>query len=128
MLVGSGVSSGEITRMMRIFRHGGVKCQDEGDDQAANENICSVLKQGIKSCTLFRLQQSAASATIAALTGSGIPLSTAWDIVHNNPILLTLNVGEIESLCRELVASGVDIGDFASILSQHLPQNNATRC
>ncbi|GIX60675.1 zinc finger BED domain-containing protein ricesleeper 2, putative [Babesia caballi] len=119
-LLNAGIPPPELTQMLRMLRPSAAPPQSE-DDEELNERICAILRRGAKDCRLSRLQQAATEVreTVAVLTEAGVPEPMAWDILHNNPVLLALSRTDIDALCRELAESGVDQGDYASILAQH---------
>ncbi|CDR96917.1 hypothetical protein BBBOND_0308210 [Babesia bigemina] len=119
----AGISSAEIVQMLRTLRCNTSTSPEAEVDPSLNERVCSILRRGARDCQLRKLHQSVANLaeTLSVFTDAGVPEPMARDIVHNNPTLLALSKADVEALCSELLASGVDLGDFASILSQHSP-------
>ncbi|GBE58993.1 N-formylglutamate amidohydrolase, putative [Babesia ovata] len=122
-LRGAGMSPAEIVQMLRTLRHRASTPPATEVDPSLNERVCSILRRGAQDCQLHKLHQSVSNLTetLSVFTDAGVPEPMARDIVHNNPTLLALSKADVEALCSELLASGVDLGDFASILSQHSP-------
>ncbi|GFE53224.1 GTPase activating protein, putative [Babesia ovis] len=117
----AGVSPAEVTRIMRTLRG---TAAATSDDQGLNHTIAQLLHKAMCELSLPRFQRSLPllGENISAFTASHVPEAMAWEIVHNNPLVVMLSPQDITRICQELHQSGVDVGDFASIIAQHSPQ------
>lgn len=121
----AGVAPPEFANMLRRLKE--MKNNKDTSKESLNQHISQILCAQSKRVTLETIDRSfkALEATTSVLMSFGILEHMCRDIIYNNPMLLRLDPEQLRSVCNELQASGVDTGDYASILAQHSRGCNA---
>ncbi|KAK1444604.1 hypothetical protein BgAZ_105100 [Babesia gibsoni] len=117
----AGIGATELSNMLKPLKNTSTKMDNEDVNVSLNEKIHSIMIKAKARLSVATLHESTKELNSLAsiLRPFGISEQIAKDILLNNPLLLALSKDEIEELCHQLSLAEVDLGDYASILSQH---------